>query len=111
MSPLFRAYRVLALIVGVLLLVGTVGSILKYGLSGGSSLQELGEALTPVWLVHGWIYMIYVVAAFVLTQKAGWKLTSFLLMLVAGLVPVLIFWVERDVARRLREEHSALVGG
>ncbi len=111
MSPLFRAYRVLALIVGVLLLVGTIGSILKYGLSDGSSLQELGESLTPIWLVHGWIYMIYVVVAFVLTQKAGWKLTSFLLMLVAGLVPVLIFWVERDVARRLREEHSALVGG
>ena len=108
MSGLFKTYRVLALVVGVLLLVGTVGSVLKYGLSDGSSLQQLGEDLTPVWLVHGWIYMVYVVVAFVLTQRAGWPLTRFLLMMVAGLVPGLIFWVERRVADRLRTDHPEL---
>ena len=107
---LFRAYRVLALVVGVLLIVGSIGSLFKYLLTEGSSLQELGEALTPVWLVHGWIYMVYVVVAFLLTQRARWKLSSLALMLVAGLVPVLIFWVERRVARRLREENPELVG-
>ena len=39
MSGLFKTYRVLAFIVGVLLIVGTVGSVLKYGLPEGSSLQ------------------------------------------------------------------------
>ncbi|HYG92356.1 MAG TPA: DUF3817 domain-containing protein [Nocardioides sp.] len=109
MNGLFRTYRVLALVVGVLLLVGTVGSVLKYLLPEGGSLQGLGEDLTPVWLVHGWIYMIYVVVAFVLTQKAGWNLRQFLLMMVAGLVPGLIFWVEHRVAQRLRAEHPELV--
>ena len=108
MSGLFKTYRVLAFIVGVLLLVGTFGSVLKYGLSDGSSLQQLGEDLTPVWLVHGWIYMVYVVVAFVLTQRAGWPLPRFLLMMVAGLVPALIFWVERRVAAQLPEEHPEL---
>ncbi len=108
MTGLFRTYRVLALVVGVLLVVGTVGSILKYGLSDGSDLQRLGEDLTPVWLVHGWIYMVYVVVAFVLTQKARWTLGQFLLMMVAGLVPGLIFWVEHRVAQRLRAEHPEL---
>ena len=71
MSGLFKTYRVLAFVVGILLIVGTVGSVLKYGLSEGGSLQELGEDLTPVWLVHGWVYMVYVVIAFVLTQTCG----------------------------------------
>lgn len=110
MSSLFKVYRVLALVVGVLLVVGTVGSLLKYLLAEGSDLQQLGEALTPIWLVHGWIYMVYVVVAFVLTQRAGWRLTTFLLMLVAGLVPVLIFWVERWVARKLRADHPEVAG-
>ena len=108
MSGLFKTYRVLAFVVGVLLLVGTVGSALKYGLPDGGTLQQLGEDLTPVWLIHGWIYMVYVVVAFVLTQRAGWPLTRFLLMMVAGLVPVLIFWVERRVADQLRAEHPEL---
>ncbi|UMG94174.1 DUF3817 domain-containing protein [Nocardioides sp. TF02-7] len=110
MNGLFKTYRVLAFVVGVLLVVGAVGSVFKYALPEGGSLQELGDALTPIWVIHGWIYMIYVVVAFVLTQRAGWPLTRFLLMLVAGLVPVLIFWVERTVAERLRAEHPELAG-
>ena len=31
MNGLFKTYRVLALVVGVLLLVGTFGAVLKYG--------------------------------------------------------------------------------
>jgi len=107
-SGLFNTYRVLAFVVGVLLLVGTAGSVLKYGLPDGGSLQQLGADLTPVWVVHGWVYMVYVVVAFVLTQRAGWPLPRFLLMMIAGLVPALIFWVERRVAGQLREEHPEL---
>ncbi len=108
MTKLFTVYRVLALVVGVLLVVGTLGSILKYLLEDGSSLQQLGDDLTPIWLIHGWIYIIYVVVAFVLTQKARWTLPQFLLMLVAGLIPGLIFWVERRVAQRLRDDNPEL---
>jgi integral membrane protein len=107
-TRLFTVYRVLALIVGVLLIVGTVGSVLKYLLPDGSALQQLGEDLTPVWLIHGWIYIVYVVVAFVLTQKARWTIPQFLLMMVAGLIPGLIFWVERRVAAQLRAEHPEL---
>ncbi len=108
MSGLFKTYRVLAYVVGVLLLIGTCGAVLKYGFPDGGSPQELGEDLTPVWVVHGWVFMIYVVIAFVLTQKAGWPLPRFLLMMVAGLIPGLIFWVERRVATQLRAEHPEL---
>ncbi len=108
MSGLFKTYRVLAYIVGVMLILGTIGSALKYLLPEGSSLQELGESMWPVWVIHGWIFMVYVVIAFVLTQRAGWPLPRFLLMMIAGLIPGLIFWVERRVATQLRDEHPEL---
>ncbi|WP_141015155.1 DUF3817 domain-containing protein [Nocardioides sambongensis] len=109
MTKLFTTYRVLAFVVGILLLVGTVDAILKYGFSDGSAPQQLGEDLDIIWMFHGWIYIIYVVVAFVLTQRARWSLPQFLLMMVAGLIPGLIFWVEKRVADQLRAEQPELV--
>ena len=67
---------------------------LKYLATDGSSLQGFGESLSILWLVHGWIFMVYVVVAFLLARRARLALV----MLIAGLVPLLIFWVERPVA-------------
>lgn len=106
---LFLTYRVLALIVGVLLVVGALGSLAKYLLTEGTTLQQFGADLAPVWLVHGWIYMVYVVVTFFLTRRAGWPIPQLLIMLVAGLIPVTIFFVEHRVAQRLRAEHPELI--
>jgi integral membrane protein len=106
---LFTAYRVLALVVGVLLAALAVGMVLKYGLTEGTELQAFGADLTAtVALLHGWIYIVYVVVAFLLSRRAGWSLQFLLLMLLAGLVPFLIFWVEHRVVSRLRAEHAEL---
>ncbi|MEU4452955.1 DUF3817 domain-containing protein [Nocardioides sp. NPDC023903] len=101
MNKLFSTYKVLAYVVGVLLLVGTISSLFKYLLPEGTALQSLGEAMTPLWVAHGWIFIIYVIVAFLLTQKARWTIPEFLLMMIAGLIPGLIFWVERRVADRI----------
>ncbi|TIC89087.1 DUF3817 domain-containing protein [Nocardioides sp. GY 10113] len=107
MTKLFTTYRVLAYIVGVLLLVGTLDAVLKYGFAQGTGPQRLGEDLDIVWMVHGWIYIVYVIIAFMLTQKARWALPQFLLMMIAGLIPGLIFWVEHKVALQLRDDLAA----
>ena len=106
---LFPAYRILALVVGVLLVVGSIGSLMKYLLAEGSTLQQLGESLSVIWLIHGWVYIAYVVVAFLLARRANWSMQFMGLMLLAGLVPLLIFWVEARVAGRLRAEHPELV--
>ena len=62
-----------------------------------------------MWLFHGWIFMIYVVVAFLLARRARWSVGFTLLMLVAGLVPLLIFWVEHRVAQKVRAENPELV--
>ena len=57
---------------------------------------------------HGWIFMVYVVVAFLLARRARWSLGFTVLMLVAGLVPLLIFWVEHRVTQKVRAENPEL---
>ena len=109
MNRLFVAYRVLAMIVGVLLAFCSLVALpLKYLATEGSDLQEFGEAASVMWVAHGWIFMVYVVVAFLLSRRADWSIGFTLLMLVAGLVPLLIFWVEHVVVQKVRAEHPEL---
>ena len=110
MKLLATTYRVLAYVVGVLLVFCTFTSILKYGAPDGSGAQQLGEDLAFMWAFHGFIYVVYFVVAFLLAMRAGWTLTFTVLMFAAGLVPFLMFWVERVVSRKLREEHQDELG-
>jgi integral membrane protein len=105
-TKLFPAYRVLAFVVGVLLAFSALVAFpTKYFATEGSDLQEFGEAASITWLFHGWIFMIYVVVAFLLSRRAGWSTRFTILTLVAGLVPLLIFWVEHRVTAKIRAEH------
>ena len=107
---LFNVYRVLALVVGVLLaFCALVAAPLKYLTTEGSGLQQFGESASIMWLFHGWIFMIYVVVAFLLARRARWSIGFTVLMLVAGLIPLLIFWVERKVTQKVRAENPELV--
>jgi integral membrane protein len=108
---LFNLYRVLAIVVGVLLAFCSLVALpLRYLPTEGSSLQQFGESASIMWVAHGWLFMIYVVVAFLLARRARWSIAFTLLMLVAGLVPLLIFWVEHRVSQKVRAEHPELVG-
>jgi integral membrane protein len=107
---LFSAYRVLAIIVGILLTVLVFVAVpLKYLTTDGSSLQQLGTEMTSiVGVVHGWFYIAYVVVSFFLARRSRWDLGFTALTLLAGLVPILIFWVEHKVTLRVRRENPEL---
>ena len=109
MSRLFVAYRVLAMIVGVLLaFCALVALPLKYLAPEGSDLQQFGESVSIMWVVHGWVFMLYVVVTFLLARRARWNVPFTVLVLAAGLIPLIIFWVERRVVERVRAEHPEL---
>jgi integral membrane protein len=110
-KQLFTLYRILAPIVGVLLATLVfVGMPLKYFLAEGSSLQSFGDQVTAVVGVgHGFLYMAYLVVSFLLWRYTRWPVAFAILVLLAGLIPLVIFWVERSVIRRFREEYPELV--
>jgi integral membrane protein len=108
-NGLVTAYRVLAFVVGILLAFCSLVALpLKYLAAEGGSLQKFGEDASIMWVAHGWIFMIYVVVAFLLSRKAGWSLGFTIVALAAGLIPLLIFWVEHRVVQKLKAENPDL---
>ena len=107
MNRNLTGYRVMATIVGVLLVVLIlVGVPLKYLAGDGTDLQETGEWITTnLGVLHGWLYMIFLVAAFLLARREAWDLPFTIVTLVCGTVPVLSFWAEHRATKAVRAAH------
>ena len=92
MGAALTRYRVIAWIVGVvLILLVVIGMPLKYGFDNPVVVETVGQA-------HGFLYMIYLVAAFDLSRRADWPLKRMILVMLAGTVPFVSFYAERRVS-------------
>ena len=91
-------YRVMAYIVGTLLVVLTlIGLPLKYG---------YGDDRVVLWtgIPHGWLYMVLLLTAFDLGRRARWSWGRLVLIALAGTIPFLSFIAERSATRDVREK-------
>jgi integral membrane protein len=98
----FARYRVMAFVTGAWLLLLCLELVLKYvGHVGGvdASGQPLPVIGRWVAFAHGWIYVVYLVTVVDLWSRMRWGLGRVGVMVVAGVVPVLSFVVERRAAR------------
>ena len=91
-----RRYRPLAYVVGVMLVV-VIFVALPLNHWGG--VPEVSDVVSPI---HGFLYIVYLVAAFDLARKARFTAKGTALVVLAGVVPFLSFWVERQVTARVR---------
>nr|WP_030528798.1 DUF3817 domain-containing protein [Phycicoccus jejuensis] len=101
--PRLTFFKVMAFIVGIGLLVLVVEMVLSYGF------QMRGQDNPLYWWPqpHGFIYMVYLVATALLGFKVGWPLGKMVLVMLAGCVPFLSFWVERKVAGEVEASLAA----
>jgi len=71
----------------------------------GSTANDAGHAITQyLGVAHGWLYMIFLFAAFHLSRRAGWSIGFTVVTLVCGTIPLLSFWAEHRAVARVREE-------
>ncbi len=118
MNRLLLTYRVLATVVGVLLVVlCLVGLPLNEAhrldpawFPAGTTAQQVGSGISQyLGVAHGWLYMAFVFVAFTLSRRARWELSFTLVTLVCGTVPLLSFWAERRATERVRREQASAV--
>lgn len=114
MSAALIRYRVMAHVVGVLLIVLVlVGVPLKYLTEQGTGAHSAGEWITSyLGVAHGWLYMLFLVVAALLARRSGWSIGFTVGTLLLGTVPVASFWAERRATARTRglmRSHRALV--
>lgn len=89
-------YRVMAWIVGVLLIALILVAVpLKY-------LGGIEGPVTVLGTLHGWLYFVFFLTACDLALRASWTLRGTVLTLVAGTVPILSFVAERNATRKTR---------
>jgi integral membrane protein len=112
-KPLLNAYRVLATVVGLsIITLVVVGVPLKYVhtiwpsvLPVGSDGWQLGSDINLyLGTAHGFIYMAFVLVAFMLALRARWPIAFTIVTLICGTVPFLSFWAEFRAIRRIQEQ-------
>jgi len=87
-------YRVMAWVTGVMLLVLVVEIVLKYVVGAPDPVMRW---IGWVPFAHGWIYVVYLVTVLDLWSKMRWGFGRLVAMVLAGVVPVMSFVVERRV--------------
>ena len=89
-------YRVMAYVTGTMLVLLTFVAV---------PIQIWGDNDGPASVIgtaHGFLYAVYLVAAFDLALRARFRAGSTVLVLLAGTIPLVSFFAERMVTHRLR---------
>lgn len=123
-------YRIFAFTTGVMLLILVAKMIMDYGFgyelyAGGATAGGAENTLgfhpqgsvvegtgISYWtaVVHGWIYVVYVIAGFRLWFLMNWKLSRLITIVLGGVVPFLSFVVERRIAAEVARDVDANPG-
>lgn len=91
-------YRVMAFVVGTALVVLVFVAIpIQYW----GHHQAVAEVVAPI---HGYLYIVYLIAAADLARRARWRLGRILMVVAAGFVPFLAFVVEHRVNLAMQAE-------
>ncbi len=109
--------RVSAIVTGTFLLLLVLMMVFRYGFGvdielggpfGFLALQprDLIEAVnlsTGILIVHGWLYVVYLLCDFALWRLTRWSFGRFLFIALGGIVPLLSFFFEFRVPRWVKE--------
>ncbi|PRZ18196.1 DUF3817 domain-containing protein [Nesterenkonia sandarakina] len=119
-----KFYKVFAFVTGIMLLILVAKMIMDYGFgyelyAGGTTAEGAENSLgfhpkdsvvdgtgISYWIavIHGWIYVIYIIAGFRLWYLMTWKVGRLVTIVLGGVVPFLSFVVERKIAREVRSD-------
>ncbi|MBE1874356.1 DUF3817 domain-containing protein [Myceligenerans pegani] len=101
-------YRVLAIVTGVMLLVLVVEMGIKYVLGMVVDVDPVMPFIAWVPFAHGWIYVVYLVTVADLWSKMRWGFGRLATMVLAGVVPVMSFVLERKIHAEAEAKLAAL---
>ncbi len=92
-------YKYMAFLVGTALVSATIALVLRH-----TTNPEFASATwyAKLWMAHGYLYMVYLIATFNLSIKRNWKLPKMLLVMLAGTVPFMSFIAEARLAKEVQ---------
>jgi integral membrane protein len=100
-SGALKRYRVMAYVVGVMLLVLVFVAIPIRYLGDNPRVSEI---VSPI---HGFLYIVYVVVAFDLGSRMRWPFRKTIWLCLAGTIPFVSFVMEPKVTREVKAHLAA----
>jgi integral membrane protein len=94
-------YRIMAFVVGTALVI-LVFVAIPIQVWGND--KTVAEVVAPI---HGYLYIVYLVASADLARRAHWRLGRILMVVAAGFVPSLAFFVEHRINGQMQAELAA----
>lgn len=89
----------MAFVVGTALVLATAALAIRH-----TTNPEIAQAswYGTLWMAHGYLYMIYLIATFNLSLKRNWKLPKMLVVMMAGTIPFMSFIAEARLAKEVQ---------
>ena len=87
-------YRVMAWVVGVMLLLVVAATLVKYVGDDPQWIERVGP-------VHGFLYVVYLVVTIDLAFRARWSAMKTVGVCLAGTIPFLSFVAERRISQQV----------
>ena len=96
-------YKYMAFIVGFALLTATIALIVRK-----TAMPEIADTdwYPHLWMAHGYLYMVYLVATFNLAVKQKWNLFKMFLIMLAGTIPLMSFIAEAKLSKEVAANHG-----
>ncbi len=93
-------YRVMAWIVGVMLLFVTAATIVKYAADSEGFIQVVGP-------MHGFLYVVYLATVLDLGLRVRWSGLKIIVICLAGTIPFLSFYAEHRISQEIKAKLAA----
>lgn len=97
--PALQFFSIAAWVTGVFLIFLVVRMVLEYGFG-----MEMPGWATIIAIVHGWVYMAFVISCLMLGMRARWDFGKIILTALAGVVPFFSFFMEAKRRREVKEQ-------
>lgn len=104
MSGVATAYRVVAWVVGVNLILVVLGFVGQISTDDSSWFNRHDGLITAVDMIHGYLFMLLIVLVALLARRHRWTPGFTISTMLLATVPVVSFWAERRASGALRRE-------
>lgn len=120
-----RVYKVTSVITGIMLLLLCAVMVMKYAFKvelflftpngfaeflptipkgqEAEFVREGFDLFKAILIAHGWFYVVYLIANFMLWSPMRWNFGKFLLLALGGVIPFLSFILEGRIAREVTQ--------
>lgn len=102
MKGAFLRYRIMAWVTGVVLALLTIWLVVGYVFLDYANTDVKPELYRLLWMAHGWLYVIYLIAGVDLAFRVRYSVPKTLGILIAGTIPFASFFAEALVHKDLK---------